>query len=628
MDYLRAFATGLADYLERDRTWTIGLVLGAMVCLFYAAPYLLQGGGAIVETHDNLDSDVVWFQQVADSPHTSSFSNEVTIESVMGGRVPRNAFPPSLNGVTALFVLFGPLTAYLANFFLVRAVGVISMYVFLRRCVLTESQEAVYAIPVALAFGLLPYHGVHPGIAISGLPLVAIVFANAYTGEYGYGDAVLLVFYGLYSSLVYVGMFVLLIVGGGTLVQFLRGKLSLAAVGRLVGGSVILGSIYLLAEGHLIRLILSDFVSHREEFNPIQLGNTTDLLGTFVKGAEHFVSGHYHAPSYHTPFFLTGVLGAIGLGETCRRTTGLSDRQTTHFRWLAGLLILLIAISGLYGLWRWEPLVSARMGGGILSKVQFDRFYWLVPFLWTFAFAIGVALVRRLSKPLRPVAFALAALQLVFVVGANGELRANYQQMIGRDIPTPTYNEFYSPDLFETVQEEIGRPPSSYRVVSVGLHPDVAAYNGFHTLDGYQRLYPLAYKHKFRRIIASELEKSDELRRYFDHWGSRCYIFSADIGKDVFIPKTEATPIRLDINTAALRELGGEYVLSAVPLANASALGLTLVHTAENATSPYRLHVYRTRAAFPPSARTGGDSATERSTTGRGPEVSAPPTSP
>jgi hypothetical protein len=166
------------------------------------------------------------------------------------------------------------------------------------------------------------------------------------------------------------------------------------------------------------------------------------------------------------------------------------------------------------------------------------------------------------------------------------------------------HNEFYSPDLFETVQEEIGRPPSSYRVVSVGLYPDVAAYNGFHTLDGYQRLYPLAYKHQFRRIIAPELEKSDELRRYFDHWGSRCYVFSAELGKNYVHPKDEAAPIHLDLNVAALAEMGGRYVLSAVSIANASDIGLHAVGTFENNTSPYRLHVYRVGvapASAPPS---------------------------
>jgi hypothetical protein len=80
-------------------------------------------------------------------------------------------------------------------------------------------------------------------------------------------------------------------------------------------------------------------------------------------------------------------------------------------------------------------------------------------------------------------------------------------------------------------------------------------------------------------------------------------MFSVEIGKDYFIPKSEATPITLDLNVSVLRDMGGEYVLSALPLANASDLGLTLIHTAENQTSPYRLHVYRTHT--PHTSSTG-----------------------
>lgn len=44
-------------------------------------------------------------------------------------------------------------------------------------------------------------------------------------------------------------------------------------------------------------------------------------------------------------------------------------------------------------------------------------------------------------------------------------------------------------------------------MISVGIYPAAAAYNGFHCLDGYSNNYPLEYKHAFRQIMEGELDK-------------------------------------------------------------------------------------------------------------------------
>ena len=86
---------------------------------------------------------------------------------------------------------------------------------------------------------------------------------------------------------------------------------------------------------------------------------------------------------------------------------------------------------------------------------------------------------------------------------------------------------------FERIDRYIGKEKSTYKVVSVGIHPSVALYNGFYTLDGYSNNYDVEYKHEFGNIINKELEKKSEINSYFWGWGNRCYAFSADIGKDI-----------------------------------------------------------------------------------------------
>ena len=89
----------------------------------------------------------------------------------------------------------------------------------------------------------------------------------------------------------------------------------------------------------------------------------------------------------------------------------------------------------------------------------------------------------------------------------------------------PSFKQFYATDQFNEIDQYIGAPKSSYRVASIGLHPAIAQYNGFYTLDTYNNFYPLEYKHQFRKIIAAELDKNAHLRQYFDDMGWQMLYF-------------------------------------------------------------------------------------------------------
>src|SRR5699024_11742196 len=88
---------------------------------------------------------------------------------------------------------------------------------------------------------------------------------------------------------------------------------------------------------------------------------------------------------------------------------------------------------------------------------------------------------------------------------------------------TPIFKEFYATELFYDIKNYIGRNQKDYRVVSTAMHPTIAQYNGFYTLDTYNNTIPVEYKHNFRKIIAPELNKNKQLKNYFDTWGSRLY---------------------------------------------------------------------------------------------------------
>lgn len=97
--------------------------------------------------------------------------------------------------------------------------------------------------------------------------------------------------------------------------------------------------------------------------------------------------------------------------------------------------------------------------------------------------------------------YAAVAAQLMVLAPFNEEYT------YGVHYNAPTFREFYASEQFKEIKEYIGRPQDSYRVASIGLHPSIAQYNGFYTLDTYNNLYPLSYKYEFRKIIEKELEK-------------------------------------------------------------------------------------------------------------------------
>jgi hypothetical protein len=129
--------------------------------------------------------------------------------------------------------------------------------------------------------------------------------------------------------------------------------------------------------------------------------------------------------------------------------------------------------------------------------------------------------------------------------------------------------------------------------VSLGMLPGIALQNGFYVLDSYQAIYPLEYKRRFREIIAPELEKDESLRIHFDDWGSRCYFYSSEMKARFCTKHDQKRRVEhLDINVPALRELGGDWVLAAVEIANARELGLTLEKVFERDDSPWQIFLY------------------------------------
>jgi hypothetical protein len=249
---------------------------------------------------------------------------------------------------------------------------------------------------------------------------------------------------------------------------------------------------------------------------------------------------------------------------------------------------------------------------GALGAFQLDRLLWLCPCLWYLMLGCCVAAVLKLcgnrEKKHRlagGVCFALMAASLGITgwqILKDSDVKANLQKLRNTDYPVMSYSDYYAIGVMEQVKdflwERTGLEQKDYRVVSLGIDPAAALYHGFYCLDGYSNNYSLEYKHSFRKVIAPALEESDYLRDYYDNWGNRCYLFGTECPGYYTIEKNGFYFQHLELDTEALRELGGNYLFSAAYIANSDELGLTLLREEpfETEESYYRIFLYEVEA--------------------------------
>jgi Protein of unknown function (DUF6044) len=567
--------------LRLEQPW-----LGLLVCLASLWRFAVLGQRTPVLVHDNLDSSVVWQKLVADSGQLFG-ADDALIANIMGG-MPRGYFDSELNVFSLLNAALTPFHAYVANAVAMVGTAYLGMWLLIRNHLVKTagSSGLLIAAGVALGFALLP-HWPGGGLSVAGTPLLLNTFLDLRRADalswrreaLAWGVICLFPFY----SSVILCFAVYLIFGVLLLVDLARRTWSW----RPLIAVCLLTVAYAVVEHRLVKMTLGggSAVSHRIEFE-----RKMASLGQGARDAlTIFERGHYHAPSLHTHVLLPVVCLGLLLGS---RLGKASVRLWIIF---AGLVLTSVIYGGL-NLAALEPL---RDSIALLRSFNFGRVHWMQPLLWYAGFAVALDLLQR------RLAFAAGWLALPLMLQAGYVLwQAPKERSIGgRSLP---FSAFYAPELFGQIQAFIGLPLDSYRVVSVGMHPAVALYNGFYTLDGYLANYPLSYKRQFRPIIAPELAKNATMRAYFDRWGSRAYVFSSDLWKGCGSLCTKELPAEvqeLKLHTGALFEQGGRYVLSAVPIVEAD--GLQFLRRFESSEAAWSVSVYAVMPAVAFAANEG-----------------------
>lgn len=547
------------------------MLAGAMAIL---AVFLIvvygPGENAYILIHDNLDSVVACFK-ILNLHKSDYFRLSATIPNLFNG-VPISCLSLGINIGEIIYLLVDPLPAIIINETIARMVAFWGMFLLLKQNHL--GRHPSITVGVSLCFALLPFW---PAgfLCVAGQPLLLYSFLEIRARRERPLHWLIIVVFPLYSSLALSGFALIVLLFMLLVVDIIRfRKVSIT----YVTGLCVLCGFYFVANYRLIwaTVVDSGFISHRTLFQARELC-IIDSLGLILK---NFCSGQYHAASMQDGVILITVsVSAVFL---------MLRRKSEYIKLFFLFLFSCLTVSIFYGVWKFlKPHLPNHL---LLTGFQWERLHFLHPMLWHLLFAVALCILlettHKYQRLMSALILLLIALQALHTIQHSHSLQEKNRNGI-------TFAGFYSEELFTDIASYIGQKKDSYRVASIGLHPGIPQYNGFYTVDGYLSNYPLDYKIGFRKIIAQELLKSSRLKRSFDTWGSRCYLFSSEIGY-FFINQKESHIVikNLDINTNQFKAMGGKYIFSAAPIINHQKNGLKFLKTFEKDHLPWRIWLY------------------------------------
>ena len=533
------------------------------------APYFILGQDAHLRVHDNLDSNISWYKVLNDSGQLFAPLN-THIPQIINGHLSRDAYYSQFYGMIVLFSFLPPMVAYGLSQVITRLLAFIGMFLLLRKHVFKSDDHGIISVGVSLVFALTPYwpSGM---LSILGMPLALWAFLNIREGERGCKNWIVLTLLPLVSTFVLGFFFFLSTLGIVWLVDMIRKR---KWHWRFFLSILYMSLIYLLIE---YRAFASLVMPHEATNRSVFYESKLSLIQTLKLILKNYVYGHNQDMTVSA--FIILPVSVITL------LIVIFQKRLKQEKLFISLHILNLVLSTWYAFWFYEGWQPIKDHVGILTSFNFARYHYLRPMVIYVLFALSLRIIFRLGKNWRPLIFVCLIAQIVVLIPYNEQIAYHKQ---------PTFRQFYAVDQFTKIKNYIGQPLDDFRVVSIGIHPAIAQYNGFYTLDTYNNFYPLTYKYQFREIIAPELDKNKTIKAYFDEWGGRCYIFTDELGKHYMYSKDSDQVIKhLDLNIDALKKMGGRYIISAVPILNAHEEHLTFEKAFKDKHSNWVIYLYK-----------------------------------
>ncbi len=584
---------------KTDKTITsyLWFAFGLLAVMVEILIMIYLGTSAVVEVRDQLDGEIVAYYLRGRHLFNGNFYPEI-----MGGLKGASIIAPA--PILAVFYAFGDVyTGYLLSFIVVKITAYLSMYFLLNKYLKAPSYISA---GVAVTFAYIPFFAVY-GLCGPGIPMVLIAFLELAKDHKKLWPYVLLIIYGAASSPVLTGYAVIILLGIVIIFRLIKKK----QIKGLVTGAAVLISTYCLYNIDLIKDLISGEVSHKSQM--VYFGSS--FVESFVNV---LFKGIVMTPSYHQYCFWISLVTLIISG--CYAIFVKNDKRKTenknlknHTIILATLMVLGIMIALYNSFFVSDFVANLRNHMGTLGSFQSNRFYWLYPALWYLSLGVSACIINDFRqiiieknekvKLITNIASVVIILGIIGICAANilyvGTFRYNLRQVIkGNKGNSLTFEDYVDKDEYDAIkafiEKEEGLSVEEYRVGSLGIEPAVAILNGFYTIDGYSNNYPLKYKEEFRRIIAKELDKNINNVWYYDYWGNRCYLLAAQFNGNQFLGREDHVVYKdLEFDTAAMKALGCDYLLSVGEISGAEEKGYTLLNRFDDARYSYCIYLYK-----------------------------------
>ena len=566
-------------------------VMGLLAVLLSFIPYIILGIDSIVPYHDQLDVEFINYMYQA----KYLFSGSDIVPEFLGGASKTAMTPPAPLAVL-LFKVFAPFTAYMVLQFICQVTSYVGMYALAR--VITD--KGVIALIVSLFFTYNPFLPVH-GLAIYGSPMLVLCIMYLYQKKHICFSYVYVAFYAFLSSLVLCGFAWLgfWLVGLVLLGVYKR----LKAHKQLMVGFFIMLGVYIAENASLLCQMFGltkSVESHKAEL-VLNGGNIWDTFINYLKyNDQHTADNHLWILGLSV--LIVVILWCFG-GKICHKGTNYELRSFKVYRGvMTGILIFNLLVYFVASVWVSSFGVAFRIHLGTLKAFNFSRIFWVTPVLWYVQMTLCLHALCGFKKIWKIIGLAIimpVILYTSFTTLKKSMIKPCVQEILLPQYDAVSFSDYYAVGVLEQVEQFIrekdGLEKDEYKVASLGIDPAAALYHGFYCVDGYSNNYALEYKHKFRKVIATELEKNEWIKSYFDTWGNRCYVFYAERPGIYMVEKGMASIENLELNTAALKNLDCDYILSAMFIENASEKNLNLLNSTglQTETSYYEIFVYK-----------------------------------
>ncbi len=569
------------------------LYLTGTLLLIQAAVFLVFRGESYFQIHDNLDLFMghyemlkkagIWFAHGVDAP-------------IMHG-ISRDLFGSEFNLYNLFYICLPGVWAYLAGYAAKIAIGMIS-FILLAKDVYKEKYENYkpLVVVIATAFALIPVFPTY-GIAFTSVPLIIfflrkLYFAQSFKERLPWYVAVFC--YPIVSYFSYHGFFILSYMVVAVIILWVKDK----KFPKSTFASIVILSLgYVLFEYRLFGQMLgTDTVTIRTTMDHGDLSFGQAMVTAF----NEFVNASFHSEDSHTYIVLGVVLIALVVINASHIKAGkakeiLTDPVNLVMFWI----IFNVLIFGLYQFapfrHLFEMLVPPLTGFEFARTAYFNTFLWYAELLLVCIRMYDLG--KKNFKLLANVIVTLAVLVVMFVPQVYNDFyytcyNQAYKVIKQKETSTVNYNEFYSVELFEKIKEDI-----DYKgewSATFGMHPAILNYNGIASVDGYLGMYAQEYKDKWTKVIEPAFPGSPSLASYFVGWGARVNLISAD-DENTYAPLRVMDPVdkRLLANMDELKSLECKYIFARFEISNASEIGLKLVGTYMDASSPYTIYLYQ-----------------------------------